>query len=94
MTKYIYHFVKNGSMSWVFHQHIQMTFEMRDKKKSELFDKPKIQKEMTEYLEDIVLNENWNKLSDDATDEVKPLRCPVKKGLLHLKKRKKDNKHQ
>lgn len=50
MTKHIYHFVKNGSMPWVFHQHIQMTFEMRDKKKSELFDVPKIQKEMTEYL--------------------------------------------
>ena len=86
ITKYLYQFLKLGEMPWVFHQHDTMKFDLRDEKKAKLFNIPKIQASVRDYLKDIVNNENWGKLIEDAFDHTSLLGCPLRKGVPYMKK--------
>ena len=87
ITKYMCQFVENGEMPWVFHQHDTMKFSLRDEKKSKKFNIGKIQASVRDYLKDIVKNENWIKLIEDASDHASLHGCPLRKGVPYMRKK-------
>ena len=86
VTKYMYQFLECGEMPWYFHQHDTMKFDLRDQKKAKIFDIPQIQASVRDYLKDIVENENWGKLIEDASDHASLHGCPLRKGVPYMKK--------
>ena len=72
-------------MPWFFHQRDLVKFDSRDEKKARHFDIPKIQTSVRDYLKDIVENEHWGKLIEDATGHVSLRACPHRKGKPYLK---------
>ena len=85
-TKYLYQFFEKGEMPWFFHQHDMMKFDSRDEKKARHFDIPGIQASVRDYMKDIVENEHWSKLIEDATGHVSLRGCPLRKGKPYMKK--------
>ena len=86
VTKHLYQFLERGEMPCVLHQHDTMKFDLRDEKKAKLFDIPKIQTSVRDYLKAIVNNENWGKLIEDASDHASLHGCPLRKGVPYMKK--------
>ena len=86
ITKYMYQFLECGEMPWYFHPHDNMKFDLRDQKKAKLFNIPQIQASVRDYLKDIVENENWGKLIEDASDHASLHGCPLRKGVPYMKK--------
>ena len=74
--KKMYTFLRKGTTPWAFHKKLNIAFKSSNEEVCKNHDVDKMRLRLADYLEEIIAADDWEKLINEATLEVKMNECP------------------